>query len=54
MSNFEFLTAEWQDIHDVATRAKSTAFPPPYNRSLNAQGTLAKPNGETVGWGKLS
>ncbi len=29
MSNFEFQTSEWKDIHEAASKAESAAIPDP-------------------------
>lgn len=33
MSNFDFLTSEWKDIHEAASKAESAAIPDPRTRS---------------------
>jgi type I restriction enzyme R subunit len=40
MSNFEFLTAEWKDIHDAASKAESTAIADPRTSCFYARRAL--------------
>ncbi|MCU0721844.1 MAG: DUF4145 domain-containing protein [Pirellula sp.] len=40
MSNFEFLSAEWKDIHDAASKAESTAIPDPRTSCFYARRAL--------------
>lgn len=40
MSNFEFLNAEWQDIHEAASKAESAAIPDPRTSCFYARRTL--------------
>jgi len=45
MSNFDFLTAEWNDIHEAARNAESAAIPDPRRSYSHARRAL-----ELEGW----
>ncbi|KLU05879.1 Type I restriction-modification system, restriction subunit R [Rhodopirellula islandica] len=40
MSNFDFLTSEWKDIHEAASKAESAAIPDPRTSCFYARRTL--------------
>ena len=40
MSNFEFLTSEWKDIHEAASKAESAAIPDPRTSCFYARRAL--------------
>ncbi|MFG0260832.1 MAG: DEAD/DEAH box helicase family protein, partial [Novipirellula sp. JB048] len=40
MSNFEFLTTEWKDLHEAATKAEQTAIPDPRTSCFYARRAL--------------
>lgn len=40
MSNFDFLTTEWKDIHEAATKAESAAIPDPRTSCFYARRAL--------------
>ncbi|MDM4015227.1 DUF4145 domain-containing protein [Roseiconus lacunae] len=40
MSNFEFLSAEWKDLHEAATKAEQTAIPDPRTSCFYARRAL--------------
>jgi len=44
MSNFAFLTTEWKEIHDTASKAESMAIPVPHTSCSHAA------NLELAGW----
>ena len=40
MSNFDFLTSEWKDIHEAASKVESAAIPDPRTSCFYARRTL--------------
>ena len=48
MSNFDFLTSEWKDIHEAASKAESAAIPDPRTSCFYARPAWRSGIGESV------